>query len=66
VYLGIEALSNADSQAIIFPAIGAGLRFLPFMRKGRKQQKNLYTVKFFGKDSAADLTGATNPVHPVK
>ena len=30
------------------------------------QQKDLYPVKFFEKDSAADLTGAINPVNPVK
>ncbi len=34
--------------------------------KGRKQQSNLYPVKFFAKDSAADLTGAINPVNPVE
>jgi putative transposase len=34
--------------------------------KGEKQQKNLYPVKFMAMKSEAHLTGAVNPVNPVK
>jgi hypothetical protein len=32
--------SSALNEVIIFPPSQAGLRFLPFIREGRKQQKN--------------------------
>jgi hypothetical protein len=39
----------------------------PFcLSSGKVEAKNLHPVKFFAKESEANLTGATNPVHPVK
>ena len=67
VWLYFQRPVNIYRQHVFFPAYSkAGLGFLPFIWKGRKQEKNLYPVKFFEKDSTADLTGVNNPVHPVK
>jgi len=36
------------------------------LSSGKAETKNLYPVKSSAKDSAANLTGAINPFHPVK